>query len=389
MTKIAAFADCHIGSYGRKIDERTGLNARFLDTSRSLQFVLQDARMHGVDEILFAGDMFRGAKPNPTELFAVIENYGDPEMTMIPGNHDLPRSAGEESPIKVIGQMIGWDYYGRPQIITTPWRYQVAVLPYPNKSWLAASMPGYADLSPQRADAMVGAHVESILRGLAAELEPGLPSILLAHISIDCAELGSEQGIMAGRDITIPLHAIPERFDFAVLGHIHKPQDFAAQGRPNVFYCGSTERIDFGEQDEQKSYVVLDLESKTWERVPIPCRKYCTFRVTLNDGSMPDSWDRSLSDAKDAICRIVIKRPEHVRPDYGGMQGCIEAAGAWEFRDFVEEIERVSAVRSEEIVGAETLADHLRVWHESKGLDVPMADLIRYAEEMERKVVAA
>jgi exonuclease SbcD len=385
--KIAAFADCHIGSYGRKIDERSGLNARFVDLVRSFQFVLQEARMRGVDEMLFAGDMYRGAKPTPTELFAVIENYGEPEMTMIPGNHDLPRSAGEESPGRLLRQMTGWGWHFRPCVVmggSGP--YQLAVLPYPNKAWLAASMPDYADLSPQEADRMVGAHIEGILRGLAAELQPGLPSVLLAHISLDCAELGSEQGIMAGRDITIPLHAIPEEFDFAVLGHIHKPQSFEAQGRPNVFYCGSTERIDFGEEDQQPSYVLLDLESKTWERVPIPCRKYCTFRVTLDGGSMPDSWNRSLSDAKDAICRIVIKRPEQVKPDYSGMQGYIEAAGCFDFRGFVEEIERVSAVRSEEIVGAETLSDHLRVWRESKGLDVPLDDLILKADELERKV---
>jgi len=389
--RIAAFADCHIGNYGTKLDPETGLNARLIDCVNSLRFVCEDAKARGAEVILFAGDMFRSptAKPTPTELVLAADGLvGDLPVIGIDGNHDVPRSIGEVTALAPLPSN-GWSERTRPEIEiveSEEWRLQLAYLPWPNRSALAAAVPDYHKVSPQDADRLVAAHLQSILRGLAAQLNPSMPSILLAHISIDSAEVGAERQIMAGRDITIPLSAIPEEFGFAVLGHVHKPQDFARQGRPNVFYCGSTERVDFGEETEEKSYVLLDTDAGTWERVPIPCREYKTFNYELcADGHEGEDFDCNMD--RQAICRVRIKRPENMRPDYAKLQKWAEESGSWDFRGFVEEVERTAAVRSKEIVEAKSLTELLEVWHEAKGCGVPLDHLTTAAVSLERTVL--
>jgi DNA repair exonuclease SbcCD nuclease subunit len=267
---------------------------------------------------------------------------------------------------------------------------QIGLLPYPNRAQLAATLPDYDKLSPEEADKLVSAHVEAILRGLAAQLDPGKPSILLAHISVDAAEVGAERSIMAGRDITIPLSAIPEEFSFVALGHIHKAQDFSAYGRPNVFYCGSTDRIDFSEEHEEKSYVIIDLEAGIWERVPIPCRAYRTFdyeaRHEYFEGwrDYPDEEVQAM--ACDAICRVRVFRDENRRPDYTSIQASLEAGNCFDFRGFEEKVERVASVRSEEIVTAQGTAEMLGVWHDAKSCQVPLDALVDAGLELEKQV---
>lgn len=386
--KLAAFGDPHIGPYDKKLDSETGLNARLLDTSDSLHFVMMDSAIRQVDGVLFVGDMFRNHKPTPTELVLANKclSLSRVDTIMIPGNHDLPRCASEHSAIEPL-RTAYQDIHNMPTFLDNWHGIQLATLPYPNRAQLAASISGYDKLSPDEADRLIEAHVAAILQGFRARLNPNRPSILLAHISIDLAEAGQERGIMAGRDIAIPLAAIPEEFTFVVLGHIHKAQDFAQYGRPNVLYTGSTDRINFGEEGEEKSYVILDTDAGTYERVPIPCREYTTVDVVFEEGEF--RCNHSLDGLKGSICRARIKRPENAKPDYPTIQRwCEEVGGCWDFRGFVEDVQRVAAVRSEEVTRAESIADLVHIWRDSKGVDVPVEDLVAGAQELERMVAA-
>ena len=386
--KLATFADAHVGSYGNKIDADTGINDRLIDMASTLNWIYEDAGDRGVSRAIFAGDMFRSHKPTPTELcFARDALAGMEIIAAIPGNHDMPRHAGESS---ALHPLRGSEF----RVCDVPSKVHaekfgavsIYCLPYPNRAQLAATLPDYDKLSPAEADGCISAHLQAILQGFRAQLDSTACNILLAHISIDCAEVGAERGIMAGRDITIPLSAIPEEFDFACLGHIHKPQDFAAQGRPNVFYCGSTERIDFGEEGEEKSYVIIDTDARTWERVPIPCRRYYTYQYELYaDGDALSNFHPE--NARDAIVRCKMSRPDNITPDYDKPRKWAEDAGCFEWRGFDENVQRVASVRSEEIVTAQTLEELLGVWHEASSCDVPLDDLLPVAQEIERSVV--
>lgn len=389
--KIAAFGDCHVGSYGTTIDEKSGLNARLLDTASSVRFVIEDCYQHHVYRALFVGDMYRELipRPTPTQIMlirSILEDY-PLQIEAIPGNHDHPRGTGENNALEPLsGERFRVHSY--PAILTTYLDdVQIATLPYPNRAQMAASIDGFNQMSPDEADRAVEAGVSAILQDLAARLDPSKPSILMAHLSISSAEAGGY--VMNGRDIAIPLSAIPEAFTFAVFGHIHKAQDFASYGRPNVLYTGSTDRISFNEEGEEKSYVVMDTDAGIWERVPIPCRRYKTFSIQMGESIVCDRNDiADFDDGRDAIVRFKITRPENVKPDYVGLEVLAkDMMHCFDYRGVEEEVERVTSVRSEEVTNATTIAQHLGIWHKSSTCDVPLEDLQSASADLEKAVL--
>ena len=50
------------------------------------------------------------------------------------------------------------------------------------------------------------------------------------------------------------------RLDYVALGHIHKPQNLNENAHPPVIYPGSIERVDFGEVDDDKFFVIAHVE---------------------------------------------------------------------------------------------------------------------------------
>lgn len=378
--KIACFADCHVGAYGRKVDPSTGLNSRFLDMIDTIEWIMADSQQRGCEEVLIAGDLFRTSRPTPTELvFTDRALESARPVIVIPGNHDQPRTGNEYSAIEALH---GVTAVTTPRIFDRQ-GYQVVAIPYPQKSWFAATRQGYASMSPEEVDAEMGLHIANVIRNMASIIDPSQPSILLGHLSLDCAELGAERGIMAGRDVTIPIDAIPEELTFAVLGHIHRPQSFEDYGRPNVLYTGSTERIDFGEEGETKSYVILDTKTRSWERIPIPCRDYCTVRAVC-DGERIVWEDPENLDVVDTICRVHITRPESVKPDYAALER--DVADCWDFRGFVEDVQRSLAVRSEEVMHAKSLDELIGLWCSQTGCELDSAAMVAAAKELERSL---
>ena len=87
--------------------------------------------------------------------------------------------------------------------------------------------------------------------GAAQEQFPGVPHILVGHFSVGGAQL-SETQYMIGRDIEISRDQLAlAKADVVCLGHIHKAQRIS----PNIYYCGSLYRKDYGELDPKGFFV--------------------------------------------------------------------------------------------------------------------------------------
>ena len=66
---------------------------------------------------------------------------------------------------------------------------------------------------------------------------------------------------MLGADLVLPGSLVKDpRLDYVALGHIHKPQNLNPKGHPPVIYPGSIERVDFGEAEDDKFFIVADVE---------------------------------------------------------------------------------------------------------------------------------
>jgi exonuclease SbcD len=73
---------------------------------------------------------------------------------------------------------------------------------------------------------------------------------------------------------------LPQQFDYVALGHIHKPQSL---GAPNVRYSGSIERMDLGEQADQKGCVLVEVgpDGLVGDPVVLPMPSTPVYEVTV------------------------------------------------------------------------------------------------------------
>jgi exonuclease SbcD len=132
-------------------------------------------------------------------------------------------------------------------------------------------------------------NVTDLLHGYYDELDASLPTVVTAHMSVDTATAGIEQELLIGYTLTFPLEIfVDDRVDYVALGHIHKHQ-VVRQERPLALYAGSLERIDFGEEKEDKGFVHVQLErgKAAFEFHSIQPRSFVTVDVDLTEEVEP------------------------------------------------------------------------------------------------------
>ena len=86
-----------------------------------------------------------------------------------------------------------------------------------------------------------------------------------------------------------------------------------------MVYAGSIERIDFGEEREDKGFVWAQLEKghTVFTFVPVAARRFVTLRLDARNGDPVELLDRELAahDINDAIVRVIVTMDaEHTGP---------------------------------------------------------------------------
>lgn len=327
MIKLLHFADAHIdlARQGRR-DAESGLPLRVLDFLKALDAIVDAAITEKVDLVIFAGDAYRDRSPAPTyqrewgRRIMRLSSAGIQTLLVV-GNHDVSPAAlrahtlQEFETLRVpnIHVISKPEILGPDQLNGLP--VQVIGLPWLNRSGLAAACEGEAadsDAINGQLEASLTRVIEDMLDGL----DPSLPAILTSHVSVQGARYGNERSVMLGRDVVLAGSLVrDERLDYVALGHIHKAQNLNEGGHHPVIYPGSIERVDFGEVDDRKTYVIAQVARNhtTWKQYDLPGRKFIDRYVELTDGS---KVQEQLLDAlpaarelKDAILRLVAVYP--------------------------------------------------------------------------------
>ena len=328
-------ADWHLSAQRNRIDADTGLNSRLIDFYRCARFTIEDGLNRGAQLVLHAGDAFHGCRPSPSEVRLLREalrpalEAGVPVVLLL-GNHDAPRSPAEKHALDLVRETPGLLVIDRPALLNV-WQgpdgvtveptdlatpdgrdlaLQLACLSWPNKQLLLAEEE-YRKLDPGQLNEAVRQKMMDCLQGMAAELIPGIPAILLAHLSVDLAQAGGMNRLMMlGGEWTLNVNDLAGLgFDAICLGHIHRAQVLCAA--PWIGYSGSPEAVSFGEEGEAKLYCLLDVAddcSVEVEQIATPHRRFIT--IDLGNGSVmptPDElarWDDWASSG-DGIRRMV------------------------------------------------------------------------------------
>ncbi len=325
--RLLHFADLHIGveNYGQ-IDRQTGLHRRVLDFLHRLDEVVAYALRHEADVVLFAGDAFRTRSPEPThqrEFAARIRRLSQAgiAVVLLVGNHDVPAIAQRASSLDIfsalgVPNVTVLNKARRVRLETKHGPLQIVGLPYPIRQRLLKKQE-YRKLTPEQLDDRMTGLMLSTLRRLSAEVEPEVPAVLAGHFSLGQAADGSERKIMVGRGLSLPRSEIAAGpWAYVALGHIHRHQDVNEGRAPGIVYAGSLERIDFGEEEEAKGFVWVEIapDETTWRFIEVKARPMLTIEVDVREADAPLALvQRRLArrQVRDAIVRLIIRmRPE-------------------------------------------------------------------------------
>jgi len=326
--KILHLADLHLGmeTYGG-VDPTTGLSTRLIDVLKRLDEVVEYAIGNNIDLILFCGDAYKNRDPSQTQqrefakrLRRLSEN--NISVFLLVGNHDLPNAIGRANAVEIFDTLSVNNIYvgNRPDIYNVPTRHgavQLVALPWLKRSALL-SREETKNLSIEQANERLQEIMTRRLLDLVSELNPDVPAILAAHVSVSTAKPGSERSMVVGRDPVLLLGnvALPA-FDYVALGHIHRHQVLLQN--PPVVYAGSLERFDFGDEDEEKGFYVVDVDMRgkekhvTYEFHKVDARQFVTLAVDIDiddpTGTVLKAITQRRAAIDDSIVRVHISLP--------------------------------------------------------------------------------
>jgi DNA repair protein SbcD/Mre11 len=282
--RLVHMSDWHLGSTVRG-------ETRAPDHDEVIAEIVSIAAEHQPDLIVHTGDLFDGTRPGHDDLLrglrAVRRLAEIAPIVILAGNHDasscfdlLAEAVGAPAPEG------GWDPHGlcREPIRfipkpCTPERGAVATyataagitlrmacLPFVHANRVITGYEAFEDINATYAD-----KVGKITRALAESAFEGFdPATMVAvwasHLHVDGAQLSSERAIHVAESYATDASQFDAGYSYLAFGHIHRPQELpGGRGR----YAGSPLEIDFGEEAERKSVVLVTASPGTRARIDV------------------------------------------------------------------------------------------------------------------------
>lgn len=356
MIKMLHLADLHIGveNYGR-IDPSTGLHTRLIDYLERLDEAIAFGLDQGVHLVVIAGDIYKNRTPNPTHQrefarrISRLRTAGVP-IFILTGNHDISPSIGRAHSVEIfdaldIPAVTIADRAKLHQIETIAGPVQIIAMPWVTRHGLLTReelrMVSFGEI-----EAMLRQRIDAFIEHAVADLHPDIPTVLTLHGTIDGAQVGVERSLTLGQDLVLSrsIVARPE-IDYVALGHVHRHQSLGEH--PPVVYPGSIERIDFGERDEDKGCVLVELAkgSTRWHFHRLSARPFISIEVDIRKSSDPEQRIAAAiahHDLRQSIVRVEVQatreqsatlRDEPIRQQ-------LEDRGAFFIAAIVIEVER-------------------------------------------------
>ncbi|MBP6085521.1 exonuclease SbcCD subunit D [Candidatus Gracilibacteria bacterium] len=308
--KFLHFSDLHLGmeNYSH-IDPDTGLSTRFQDWQNSLDAMIELANEHDVDVVLFTGDAFKNRDPSPTyqNAFArAIQRFSDKDrqVVLLVGNHDLPNIEHKAHTLEIyrsldLPRVTVSKKIEKLQIDTKSGPVEIVTWPWLTRNFLLKNEQ-YKGKTIEEIDQVLMDKASQLFLSLLDQLTPGIPHLGMVHATIMGATFGSERNVMIGKDLVIPLSLIADtRLDYVACGHLHRHQVLSTA--PYVVYAGSPQRIDFGEEKEEKGCLTVSIANSSTEIAfhDLKVRRFITWRIE-------DQITPPTEDLHDSIVRIVI-----------------------------------------------------------------------------------
>lgn len=325
--KVLHIADLHFGmeNYGRT-NPQTGLHTRLEDFSNSLKQAIDYAIDLPVDLAIFAGDAYKRNSPSPTEQRELVKHFqrladaGIP-VVMISGNHDIPVMHGRASSIDIFRSLrpdlmhvhVNQPTLGDPPppvIETRNGPVAVCCMPFISPSFLL-NIPQFQGLKGDELTDAYHTFFGDVINSMTVMVPDDIPRILTAHLTVEGAQVGGYRGApLLSDDIQVMASNLASAgYDYVALGHIHRCQNLSPRDEVPVVYCGSIDRVDFGEADEEKGFVIARVarHRSEYEFIPVQTRPFVDLKVPYSEDKpiterLIDAIERE--PIEDAVVRV-------------------------------------------------------------------------------------
>ena len=213
------------------------------------------------DALLVSGDIYHTAAPSSTAVNTYVDGLlaihkACPAMAIIviAGNHDSAsrldsdKRLWELAGVKVLGGIArneaGLADLDR-HIIKVSDKGIVAAVPFAYPS----SFPKVSEENTDTAQRQ-RLYFEALLQRVKDMNSEGLPVALMAHLAVNNSDFTGHDRNMVMECVEID--ALGTGYDYAALGHIHRPQDLSDR----AYYCGTPIAVSFDEQCEHSVSIV-------------------------------------------------------------------------------------------------------------------------------------
>ncbi len=310
--RILHTADWHLGSRLHGIDRSDELFDQ-------VKQVCEIAKQHKVEVLLVAGDVFekRGiALPELTkklaELLAPYIRDGM-HVVLLPGNHD------DREHFNMMKALLALDqgHSERVHIIKTRdvfliGNVQFAAIPYPLPEVLQPYLSEVKG-STERNVSLSTAYA-NMVRSVMSSIDRSLPTVFIAHINVagittpSDHELTYDEGIRLGRG-DLPIAA---NLKYIALGHIHQSQKI--DHPVPCFYSGSIDKMNWGEKEDQKQVILIDIpEDGDADVTPIEIKTTPFYSIDVSSSQL-ETLPSSYPDLDHAFVILNIKNDNDVDP---------------------------------------------------------------------------
>ena len=331
--KLLHTADWHLNDRLGRIDRTDHLRRR-------VEKVAEICERECIDVLVIAGDLFSEQAEVSSRVNQVADSLRHLRQTFasffarggiilaVTGNHDQdgrvrpylelaragmdlaepPRHRGGcFEPRKLY--LLDTAFVGRVRDLRDGFDVQFALLPFPSLGRILTGTE--TATTPAELNRPIGEFVANWIRSLPEQpgYDAALRTVLVAHLNVTGADVGGGMfRISESSDVVLDVAALPTGFDYVALGHIHKPQ--CIRGQTHIRYSGSLDRLDFGERDQDKSVVLIDLgpNGRRAEPQVIPIEPTPFADVTISDGSaVAEQIAAQVSDPVAAMVRVVVE----------------------------------------------------------------------------------
>ncbi len=273
--KIIHTADFHLGVRIRG----TGSNSMVIQ-KRDKDFINQLRRIrdyaieNNCDFLIIAGDVFHSLRPSGlmlNEFSKFIASLAEKDIytIVVAGNHDQPRTTRTEAYLKAIYEARAPKFYyiKKPRTITLKGlksgrKVKFICLPYLPP--MAIEQAKYVKM------------IDSTLNRLLESNSEYDYAIVIAHFYIEGAKVGIEKSYLPIYDVALPKNIfMKNQVSYTALGHVHYYQEISK----SIVYSGSIERMNFGEEDENKGIVLIEEIGGELKPsfIELPCRPLITL----------------------------------------------------------------------------------------------------------------